>query len=527
MTVRQSFFGHIKHKKVFRAAGLLLCCVLAACCAQPAWAAEPALGGVFPGDEVLTPGTPMEVSYEASVDGTLEIEVRMRGSDRSEPLPPLAVKAGRGAIAWDGLLGGSPVEPGSWIVQLTLVDAAGARSMPQAAGVMVAASRQAFPPPSAPPKEADAAEQPAAPAGKTPRVPDEDRQLSSFPDPHALCFWGLDVDNIDIYDPADQAKIWEVMMQPMTVLDVGPKEHVYPLVSPDADPKNIDNLAGQVHGMSVGVHVLEHLDNGWSLIETFSTDGYGSPDDDTFRALNNQLIHGYVRTKQLKTVKPYDRLGLLIDKYTQRMYIFKDGALFTTLLVSTGVHQSWSETPAGEYLIDTKVGKFPNNNMQCDLALRINGGCLIHEVPHRERADGTRNYEPYEPYLGQKASHGCVRVQRMRNNDGVNMGWLWNNHKRLTRVLIWDDAGRAPIPVPDTARIMYYNPNGGKSYHSEQNCSAVKARFLPLTELPYEALYESPTDKLLPCYGCVPFFKAPDPEAAIPDDVMGEGTWEE
>jgi hypothetical protein len=312
-------------------------------------------------------------------------------------------------------------------------------------------------------------------------------------------------------------------MQPVTVLNVGPKEHVYPLVSPDADPKDPDNLTGQLHGSTAAVHVLEELDDGWSLIEAFSADGYGGPSD-KFHDLDNKLIHGYVKTKLLKTVKPYAKIGLVIDKYTQRLYVFRDGKLFTELLVSTGFptkSQPWNETPSGEYLVDTWVGMFANGALMCDLALRINGGCLLHEVPHKAMADGTRNYAPYEPYLGQKASHGCVRIQRIRNKDGVNMAWLWNNLKRNTKVLIWDDTGRAPIPVPDWAQTVYINPDGGKSFHRDQNCPGVKERFLPLSPLPYQSLYEDPYTKLLPCNSCEPFFKAPDPSAAIPDDVLG------
>jgi len=491
------------------------------------------LTGVFPGDDTLVPGERMPICYESGADGTLEVLVRMSGGGYEELLESLPVAPGPGTVYWDGTLRGAPVPPGDWIVQLTLVDSEGARSAPSAVEVRVTGNGAAInPPPVENAGETDGSDGPretAASAQRTPfdrsaLMPGEDRQISPYPDPHDLCAWNLDIDRIDLYSPEGQAKIWEVLMQPVTVLDAGPKEHVYPLVSPDADPKEVENLTGQIHGRTAGVHVLETLDNGWSLIEAYSTDGYGSPDDEMFHGLCNRLIQGYVRTKQLKTVTPYDKMGLVIDKYTQRMHVFRDGKLFTTLLISTGFptnSQPWNETPSGEYLVDSKVGKFPAADMQCDLAFRVNGGCLIHEVPHKVRGDGTRNYEPFEPYLGKKASHGCVRVQRMRNNDGVNMAWMWNHLKPKTRVLIWDDTGRAPIPVPEWALTMYYNPNGGKNYHSEQRCSAVRDRFLPLTELPYESLYRAPTNALIPCYGCVPFFKVADLDAAIPDDVMG------
>jgi len=523
----------------------LVAWALAVALLAPLALAGPSLPFVFPDDDTLTPGTPLSLYYQADTAGTLEVLVRLRDGSLEALVQQTEVPAGEGAVTWDGLVDGLPVPPGHWLIQLTLMDGSGAHSEPRAVEVTVV-SAGAGPTWGSQPEEIseetpeETSETSIEAAAFTPSLltsvdraslqPGPDRQLSPFPDPHELCAWGLDIDRIDIYDPADQAKIWEVLMQPVTYLDVGPKDRIYPLVSPDADPKNVENLTGQIMGRTAAVHVLETLGNGWTRIEAFSADGYRSPDPDKFHGLANTLIHGYVRTNLLKTVKPYNRIGIVIDKYTQRMYIFRDGKLFTTVLISTGrptANRPWNETPSGKFLVDSWVGKFPSGDMWCDLALRINGGCLMHEVPHRVRADGTRNYEPYESFLGQKASLGCVRVQRMRNNDRVNMGWLWNNLKRNTPILIWDDAGRAPIPVPEWALTMYHNPNGGKSYHSEQRCAAVRDRFLPLSPLPYEALYVSPTDQLIPCYGCVPFFKVPDPNAVIPDEVMDEGDYDE
>lgn len=525
-----------------RAGFLLLAWAAAAALYSLALAGAPALSFAFPDNDTLTPGKPLSIGYKAEAAGTLALVACMRDGNAEETVLEAEVAAGSGSVAWDGMLDGVPAAPGNWIIQLTLVDGEGARSQPKSVEVTVAdiGAAQVWgidqAEASGDPQQREEEEPAETPeparrqsVDRASLEPGEDRQLSTFPDPHELCSWSLDIDRINIYDPVDQAKIWEVLMQPVTVLDVKAKDHVYPLVSPDADPKNIDNLTGQLHGRTAAVHVLETLDNGWSLIEAFSTDGYGSPDDEKFHALDNKLIHGYVRSNLLKTIAPYKKIGLVIDKYTQRMYVFREGELFTTLLVSTGIptaSQPWNETPSGEYLVDSWVGEFPSDDILCDLALRINGGCLIHEVPHKMKADGTRVYEPFESYLGQKASHGCVRTQRMRNNDGVNMGWLWKNLKRNTKALIWDDLGRAVIPVPDEALTMYYNPNGGKSYHSEQRCKAVRDRFLPLTALPYEALYEEPTNALVPCYGCVPFFKMQDPNAAIPDDVIGPDTYE-
>ena len=467
----------------------------------------PALDAVFPDDDVLMVGTPLGIDYIANMAGTLQVGVAAQQGQGSGALGEYPVAAGAGVVHWDGMLNGAPVDEGDWEVQLTLIDADGARSMLQAAVVEVRHGAQAQTAAAEPPREG----------------PSPDRQLSPFPDPHESCSWSLPIDDMNVYDPADQARIWAMMMQPITVLNVGPTDHVYPLVAPGVDAKDIANITGQLHGTTQGVHILEERD-GWSHIEAFSNDGYRAPDK-SLHDLGGQLIHGWVRTSQLKTVKPYAKIGLLIDKLTQRLYVFRDGELYTELLVSTGFptsSQPWNETPAGEFLVDSWVGEFVNGKMLCSLALRINGGVLLHEVPHRKLGDGSKQYDPYKTYLGQKASHGCVRVQNQKNKDGVNMAWLWGNLKRNTKVLIWDDVGRAPLPVPDAARTMYHNPDGGQNYHSDANCTSVRERFLPLTALSYESLFVEPYDKLTPCQGCVPFPKlSADFVYDIPDDVMG------
>jgi hypothetical protein len=56
------------------------------------------------------------------------------------------------------------------------------------------------------------------------------------------------------------------MMQPLTVIDGNEKE-VYRLrKTPDNSSKK-DNVVGEITYASHGVHVLETLDNGWTLVE--------------------------------------------------------------------------------------------------------------------------------------------------------------------------------------------------------------------------------------------------------------------
>ena len=256
------------------------------------------------------------------------------------------------------------------------------------------------------------------------------------------------------------------------------------------------------------MHVLETLDNGWTLIEAYNS-SYG-PDCASRRGygVTDDLIQGYVRTSLLKTITPRTEYGLLIDKCEQRMYIFSNGHCIGSLLVSTGLNnakQSWNETPSGEFLMVSRMGGFAAGNLWCAYGMRINGGCAIHEVPYignESTPAANRDYSSTVKVLGQKASHGCIRVQKAANEQGQNIKWLWDNIKVNTKVLIWDDTGRIrPYPAADDYEL-YYNPNGGQYYHENQNCPSVKSRFLPLTAFTYGELDSGSFAKLTPCPKC-------------------------
>ena len=141
--------------------------------------------------------------------------------------------------------------------------------------------------------------------------------------------------------------------------------------------------------------------------------------------------------------------------------------------------------------------------MICAKALRFNNGDLFHEVPYLLLGDGTKRYTKFERPSGQKASHGCIRVARLPNAQGLCQNWLWDNMKKGTKVLIWDDDGRA-YPYPDPNTQLFYNAKGGQYYHAVADCSGVRAAYLPLTGFLYSQLGEKPFHKLEPCPFCVP-----------------------
>lgn len=324
--------------------------------------------------------------------------------------------------------------------------------------------------------------------------------ITAFPNTNSDTYWQMDMSDFRIEDIETQKILWGYINQPLVVVDIGSTEHLYSVKEPGASTKEANNITGQIHGTTQGLHVIERRD-GWVLVEYYSNDGYGAPFE-SIKDFAGLLVSGWVPEGKLKTVETNNTIGLVIDKLYQKMYVFEDGAMTGELLVSTGKRTDKNpntETPAGEFITDSWVGLFESYGVKCDLAIRINGGVLIHEVPFEELADGTRRYTKYEQYLGQKASHGCIRTQRAKNNQGQNMTWLWNNLKRRAKVLIIEDTGRT-LPSPDMATPVYYNPDNGQSFHGDQNCSGVKSRYLPLSMLTLADLYNAPYNALIPVH---------------------------
>ncbi len=427
-------------------------------------------------------GDHFSFDFTASEGGTLALQLMNSDADVYD-IGSISINAGMGSFIWDGILADGRMVPentytfraqlrnfwGETSEMQTLVLSAGGTSVPEE----------------------------APPAVSTV--------------PYATSFWDMDPDAYDLTNPEHQQAIWDLMMQPITVLDVGQTEHVYPTNQPGISIRPYEeNTAGELHGQSQGVHVLEEdLDkDGYLLIEAYSNDGTKT-DNSYMESIDNKRISGYVKSRLLKTVKPSSKYALLIDKLRQKLYIFENGAIIGTLSVSTGLNnpkQPYNETPAGEYITVSKVGEFVSGTMRAQYAIRINGGTLLHEVPYRLGGDKkTKIYSEFEPALGQKASHGCIRIQRTKNSEGQNMLWLWNNLENNTRVFVWDDQGRPMYKpeVPDASLPLYRNPNGGSNYHLDANCSGVKSKFLPLTgDFTYGDLVTDEFSKMTPCIYC-------------------------
>lgn len=307
------------------------------------------------------------------------------------------------------------------------------------------------------------------------------------------CFWETPM------DITDETRLWAMLTSPMTVVQGDPRAQAKIYAEPDKNSAAV----GEVTYETQGVHVLETLDNGWTKVECYSSSFKGSK----VKAYN-ELVTGYLPSSLLKERSVKTEYALIVDKLTQRLYLFHNGELLDVLAVSTGLADDdapWNETRSGEYVLSTPSGAFPSGNLICNYGIRYNDGDLIHEVPHINTSSGS-SYKTTEPKLGSRASHGCIRVQRKRTPSGINMRWLWNELRGQmgTRLVIWEDWQGRQMTIPEDSLPLYYNPKGGESYHAAETCYGVKDAYLPLTQFTYGELEDEPFAKLTMCQYCYP-----------------------
>ena len=310
------------------------------------------------------------------------------------------------------------------------------------------------------------------------------------------CFWCTPM------DITDEEAVWAMLTSPMTVIDRGQKNQVALRAEPEESAQKI----GEITGSSQSVHVLQTREDGWSLVECYSSSFHGSRTEAW-----NTFVTGYIQTDLLKTVTPSQTYGIVVDKLTQTLYLFSQGHLLTSLAVSTGLandRQPYNETRSGEFMLVSKVGNMVSDNLIGAKAIRFNSGDLLHEVPYTKTSDGSKNFNKTESKLGFRASHGCIRVQRLKNADGINQAWLWDHlpvsETHGTKLVIWEDFAGRQIDVPDASTPVYYNPKGGTMYHLVADCPGVRSKYLPLTALRYGELEDEPYRSLTRCTNCFP-----------------------
>ena len=434
----------------------------------------PCLISVKAESDTVAEGDTVLISYYATEGGTLQLQ----DGQENEPLYWENVAAGSGEAGFQ-----AEMKPGPHELILRLAGEDGTLSEPVRILLEVT----------------EKADVPAMPAAEP--LPDylREKAENGFTPLHTSPYRGTD-QTLNYWtlpmDITDEDAVWKALTAPITVLDNGKKNAEKMQVILRSGPSEESDGVGMVTCVSQGVHVLERGE-AWTLIECYSSSFHDSA------ILNwNTLVQGYVPTEYLKEILPNQKMGLVVDKLTQRLYVFMEGKLFSTLLVSTGIanaKQPYNETRSGEFLMVSKVGEFSSGNMQCAMALRFNDGDLLHEVPYITGSYG-KDYSVGEARLGTKASHGCIRVQRQASPEGVNQRWLWNNYEKNTRIMIWEDWQGRQIPVPENDMALYYVKINAGNYHTTKQCGSIHGK--RIQEMTYGDLEDSTYRKLKPCPLC-------------------------
>ena len=346
---------------------------------------------------------------------------------------------------------------------------------------------------------------------------------SPYQDGQGSAYWNTPM------DITDEEAVWNMLMEPITVVDLGNKAaknhslrtklNIFMYREPDENSK----IVGEVTNLSQGLRVIEQRDDGWALVECYSSSFANYPP--TKIGAWNILVHGYVESKYLKQVQPTDQIALVVDKLTQHLYVFQRGKMISELLCSTGLvdqkdakkPQPYNETRSGEFLVIHMTGELKSDGLVCGYAMRFNGGDEIHEVPHQlDKRDNRKVYGQREKNLGTKRSHGCIRVQEHPDPNGINMAWVYGYIKKndlcgKVKIVVWEDWQGRQIPVPDSDMLLYYNPNGGQYYHRLDHCTNGKGK--TFVSFPYSQLDEGDYAKLQRCEYCTPVLRMAEIDA--------------
>ena len=225
-------------------------------------------------------------------------------------------------------------------------------------------------------------------------------------------------------------EVWEIMMKPSVVINRTGSSLRFKLRE---EPSDRSAVAGLVCCATQGLEVLS-IEGGWAQVRAASYS-------------NGQLVTGWYPLKELVTVTPAPHYAVLVDKRGQTLTVWQDGHPIGTVPVSTGLateKKPERETSPGAFLTDIHFSRdFAQEGARYDYPLRYQGGNIIHStgyarIPHA--AYSVKDYSKNLPMLGEKASHGCVRVSPFASPDcPVNSYWLWTHLPYHTRVIILDD----------------------------------------------------------------------------------------
>ena len=222
----------------------------------------------------------------------------------------------------------------------------------------------------------------------------------------------------------DNEEIWRKMMLPSVVVNIGFHQHQKIYAKPDKKTKSL----GTVHGQTQALKILD-LKESWALVGAWNHE-------------TGSYIEGWVPSDNLKIEKPQSEYGLLFDKKTQILTVYYHGKVYDSIKISTGLSENgklYQETSAGSFLTGYHRSSFSSNGKKYDYVIQYDGGNMIHQIPYYW-GNGKKNFSAGSEQLGNKASHGCIRIQaEPSEKEGINAYWIWTHIPYHTRVVILDN----------------------------------------------------------------------------------------
>ncbi|MBQ2991737.1 MAG: hypothetical protein IJD60_10710, partial [Clostridia bacterium] len=273
---------------------LILVCLLPACAL-----AAPQLYSVLPGDASLVSGADgWYFDFFANEGGTLSME--LLSGETGETLYSvggMAVEAGNGRMHWNGLFpDGAAVPAGDYMAQVRMKNFWGEESGSSVFSLHIFES------------EAQRSEntldlsllaaEEAAVWEEGEIVPQDIEVQQEGGIPSATGFWDMNPDDYDLSNPDHQQAIWDLMMQPITVLEGDQTENIYITNEPGISARPYkENCAGELHGQSQGVNVLA-IEGDYALIEAYTNDGTKT-DNSYMESIAASKVQGYVKKSRL------------------------------------------------------------------------------------------------------------------------------------------------------------------------------------------------------------------------------------
>ncbi len=223
-------------------------------------------------------------------------------------------------------------------------------------------------------------------------------------------------------DALEDEAVWRAITAPVTVIRGRQIVRDKILAAPDEKAA----VLGLVSCGTAGLNVLA-LEGDYARVGAW-------------RLQDGGYVEGYILRSKLETLLPNQRWGLVLDKKAQTLTVYREGRLVGQTHTSTGLMTARAprqETRAGAFTLGQRLPYIENRGFRYKYAVRVDGYNLLHQLGYP--TSGQMNFDTEDAVMGQKASHGCIRMDRFPGEGGVNAFWLWTNIPSGTKLLVLDD----------------------------------------------------------------------------------------